>query len=73
MLSAHSAWEETMLYPAMNGTWSDDDLDNLKETQEEHEKKLLGEDADEKVYGMLADLEEACNIRSVRDFTFRAK
>lgn len=71
MIMAHAAREETVLFPAMMGTWSDDDLDALKETQEEHERELLGEDAAEKVYEMLGDLEAAAGIESVADFTRR--
>jgi hemerythrin-like domain-containing protein len=73
MMMAHGAREETVLFPAMEGTWSDKDLDALKEAQEEDEKKLLGEDADEKIYEMLGDLEAAAGIESVADFTRRLK
>lgn len=73
MMMAHAAREETVLFPAMEGTWSDKDLDALKEAQEEDEKELLGEDADEKVYKMLGDLESAAGIESVADFTRRLK
>lgn len=73
MVMAHAAWEESVLFPCMEGTWSDNDLDNLKETQEKHEKKLLGEDATMKLYGMVADLEASAGISGVNDFTRRAK
>ncbi|WP_424357476.1 hemerythrin domain-containing protein [Methanocella sp. MCL-LM] len=73
MVMAHAAWEETVLFPCMEGTWSESDLDDLKETQEKHEKKLLGEDATMKIYGMVADLESSAGITSLKDFTRRAK
>ena len=73
MVMAHAAWEETVLFPCMEGTWSDSDLDDLKETQEKHEKKLLGEDATMKIYGMVADLESSAGITSLKDFTRRTK
>jgi hemerythrin-like domain-containing protein len=73
MMMAHAAREETVLFPAMQGTWSDDELDALKEAQEEDEKKLLGDDADEKVFKMLGDIEAAAGIESVGDFTRRLK
>lgn len=73
MTMAHAAWEESLLFPCMEGTWSDRDLKNLKETQEKHEKKLLGDDATQKVYSMLAELESAAGVSGLRDFTRRAK
>jgi hemerythrin-like domain-containing protein len=73
MMTAHAAREATVLFPAMMGTWSDDELDNLKETQEKDEKKLLGKDADEKIYSMLGELESSAGIESVKDFTRRLK
>ena len=73
MMTAHAAREATVLFPAMEGTWSDKQLDALKEAQEKDEKRLLGEDADEKVYKMLADIEAAAGIESVADFTRRLK
>jgi hypothetical protein len=72
-LTAHAAREETVLFPAMNGSWSDKDLDELKEAQESDEKRLLGEDADEKIYKMLGDIEAAAGIESVADFTRKLK
>ncbi|WP_048198683.1 hemerythrin domain-containing protein [Methanocella arvoryzae] len=73
MVMAHAAWEETCLFPCMEGTWSQSDLDNLKETQEKHEKKLLGEDATMKIYGMVSELESSAGISGLKDFTRRAK
>jgi hemerythrin-like domain-containing protein len=73
MVMAHAAWEETVLFPTMEGTWSEDELNDLRETQEEHEKKLLGKDAVNKVYGMLTDLESSAGITGVQDFTRRLK
>lgn len=69
MMMAHAAWEQTVLFPVMEGKMSDKELDDLKETQEAHEKELLGEDATEKVYNMLADLESSAGIAGLRDFT----
>jgi hemerythrin-like domain-containing protein len=73
MMTAHDAREATVLFPAMQGTWSDDQLHKLREAQEKDEKKLLGEDADEKLYGMLGEVESAAGIESVKDFTRRLK
>ncbi|HUL62581.1 MAG TPA: hemerythrin domain-containing protein [Methanocella sp.] len=73
MVMAHAAWEESVLFPAMLGTWSEDELNDLRETQEEHEKKLLGKDAVKKVTGMLLDLESAAGITDVSDFTRKVK
>jgi hypothetical protein len=53
----------------MEGTWSDKELNALKKAQEDDEKKLLGENADEMVYKMLGDIEAAAGIESVADFT----
>ncbi len=73
MLTAHAAYEETVLFPVMEGTWSQKDLDKLRETQEEDEKKLMGDDAAEKLYGMLTSLESSCGISGLRDYTKRMK
>jgi hemerythrin-like domain-containing protein len=73
MITAHAAWEETVLFPVMEGTWSKEDLKDLREKEKQDEKKLLGKDAAEKVYNMLADLEKSCGISSVSDFTRRLK
>jgi hemerythrin-like domain-containing protein len=73
MTMAHAAWEQTVLFPVMQGTWSEDELDDLKEMQEKHEEKLLGKDATKKTYAMLADLEKAAGITSLNDFTRRMK
>jgi hemerythrin-like domain-containing protein len=73
MITAHAAYEESCLFPAVEGTWSDDQLDALREKQEEDEKRLLGEDATQKVFNRLTELESSCGIESVRDFTKRSK
>lgn len=73
MITAHAAREATVLFPAMEGTWSESELKELKESQEKDEKKLLGKDADEKIYKMLGDVESAAGIESVKDFTRRLK
>lgn len=73
MMTAHAAREETVLFVAMEGTWSDDQLDAAKDAQEEQEKMLLGDDADEKVYAMLGEIESAAGIESLKDFTRRAR
>jgi len=73
MMTAHAAWEETMMFPVMVGTWSEDDLSDLREKQEQDEKMLLGKDATEKLNSMLTSLESACGVNDVRDFTRRLK
>lgn len=73
MVMAHDAREETVLFPAMEGTWSDEELNDLKEAEESGEEELFGEDADEKIYKMLGDIESASGIESVADFTRRLK
>jgi hemerythrin-like domain-containing protein len=73
MMTAHDAREATVLFPAMQGTWTDDQLHKLREAQEKDEKKLLGEDADEKLYSMLGEVESAAGIESLNDFTRRLR
>lgn len=73
MITAHAAWEETVLFPVMEGTWSKEDLKDLREKEAQDEKKLLGKDAAEKQFNMLADLENSCGITNVSDFTRRLK
>ena len=71
MVMAHAAWEETVLFPAVEGTWSGDELNDLRKLQENDEKKLLGKGATKKEYDMLADLEASAGISGVADFTRR--
>jgi hemerythrin-like domain-containing protein len=71
--TAHAAFEETVLFPVMEGTWSQKDLDNLREIQEEDEKKLMGDDAAEKMFEMLTSLESSCGVSGLRDYTRRLK
>jgi hemerythrin-like domain-containing protein len=73
MITAHAAWEDTVLFPVMEGTWSKADLKDLREKQEQDEKKLLGKDAVEKQFNMLADLDNSCGITGLSDFTRRLK
>jgi hemerythrin-like domain-containing protein len=73
MITAHAAWEETVLFPVMEGTWSKEDLKDLREKEAQDEKKLLGKDAAEKQFNMLADLEKSCGISGLSDFTRRLK
>lgn len=73
MVMAHAAWEETVMFPCVEGTWSRDELKRLKEQQEEHEKELLGKDASMKVYSMLADLEKSAGITGIEDLTRPAR
>lgn len=73
MMMAHAAWEQTILFPALEGKLSSDELKKLKERQEEHEEKLLGKDATEKSYNMLAEIESSAGISGLSDFTRRAK
>ena len=73
MITAHAAWEETVLFPVMEGTWSEGELKGLRQAEERDEKKLLGKDATEQLYTMLADLEAAAGVTGLRDFTRRLK
>jgi hemerythrin-like domain-containing protein len=73
MMTAHDAREATVLFPAMEGIWTDKQLQSLKEAQEEDEEKLLGEEGEEKLYSMLGEVESAAGIESVKDFTRRLK
>lgn len=68
VITAHAAFEETVLFPVMEGTWSQKDLKKLRETQEEDEKKLMGDDAAEKTFEMLTSLEASCGITGLRDY-----
>jgi len=73
MITAHAAWEETVLFPAMEGTWSAEELSDLREIQEEQEEKMFGKDAAKTVYSKLAELESSCGIEGLRDFTRKLK
>jgi len=73
MIVAHAAWEETVLFPAMEGTWPDKELRDLREMQEDQEEKMFGKDAAKTIYSKLTELESSCGIEGLRDFTRKLK
>jgi hemerythrin superfamily protein len=73
MITAHAAFEETVVFPFMEGNWSEKELNNLREAQESDEKKLMGDDAVQKTYDMITSLESSCGVTGLRDYTRRLK
>jgi hemerythrin-like domain-containing protein len=71
MLTAHAAFEETVVFPFMEGNWSEKELNSLREAQESDEKKLMGDDAVQKTFDNLTSLESSCGVTGLRDYTRR--
>lgn len=71
MLTAHAAWEETILFPAMYDLLPQSYMDDLKRKQEEEEKKLVGDRGPVVLYEELGRIEEACGTHDLDAFTFQ--
>jgi hemerythrin superfamily protein len=69
MLLAHAAFEESVLFPVLEGTLSGDELKELKMRGTEQEESLFGPDATQKVFDMLYQLEAAAGVKGASHYT----
>lgn len=71
MLTAHAAWEESVLFPAMYDLCPQDYMSQLKSRMDDAERKLLGDRGPEALYEELGRIEEACGTHDLDAFTFQ--
>lgn len=72
MMLAHAAFEETILFPILEGAPSDDQMRNLKMLGVKQEESLLGPNATQKAFDMLSELEAAAGVTGLSNFTQKA-
>ncbi len=69
MYQPHAAWEDTELFPAYRGLFSERELDKLGDRFEEQEHRLLGAGGFEGSLKDVRDLETALGIADLAKFT----
>jgi hemerythrin-like domain-containing protein len=71
MYAAHTAWEDTELFPVYRAQFTEAELDKLGEKFEEQEHKLLGASGFEGALREVGDLEKTLGIHDLAHFTPR--
>lgn len=71
MYRPHAAREDTDLFPAYHGLFTENELDRLGDEFEEQERKLLGSGGFEGAVREVADLEKALGIHDLAQLTPR--
>lgn len=71
MYAAHAAWEDTELFPAYRGQFTEAELAKLGEKFEEQEHRLLGSGGFEGSLNEVGDLEKTLGIHDLAKFTPR--
>jgi hemerythrin-like domain-containing protein len=69
MYAAHTAWEDTELFPAYRAMFNEAELDKLGERFEEQEHKLLGAAGFEGALKEVGDIEKTVGIHDLAVFT----
>lgn len=69
MIQAHTAYEETLLYPQIRSTLSDTDYDRLQRTMQEMSSKKLGPEGFAGMLAKVAELEKSAGITGLAQFT----
>ncbi len=69
MMQAHTAYEETMLYPAIRSITSDADYDRLQKTMQDMDRQKLGPQGFAGMVAKVAELEKSAGITSLAQFT----
>ncbi len=70
MITAHAAWEETIIFPAMYDLLSPEDMDSINKKFMESEMRLLDGKGPEELYRQLDSIEEAAGTHDLAMFTF---
>lgn len=70
MITAHAAWEETVIFPAMYDLLSERDMSDINKKFLEAEQKLLGNKGIVEIYRNIDDIEEAAGTHDLSMFTF---
>jgi hemerythrin-like domain-containing protein len=69
MYQAHSAWEDTIIFPAWKKTQSKARLDELAEKFEEIEHQQFGKDGFDDALERIAQIEQALGLADLRNYT----
>jgi len=69
MYAAHTAWEDTEIFPAYRAQFTEAEFDKLGEQFEEQEHKLLGKSGFEGSLKEVGDLEKALGIHDLARYT----
>ncbi len=69
MLQAHTAYEETLLYPQIRVVASDADYDRLQKTLQDASRQKLGPQGFAGLLAKVADLEKSAGITGLAQFT----
>jgi hemerythrin-like domain-containing protein len=70
MITAHAAWEETIIFPAMYDLLPERDMNDFNRKFMEAEKKLLDGKGPEELYRELDTIEEAAGTHDLAMYTF---
>jgi hemerythrin-like domain-containing protein len=72
MITAHAAYEESILFTVIEGALSDEQMRELKSRGVKQEESLLGPNATQKVYDMLAEFEDMAGVTGLSFYTKKA-
>ena len=70
MITAHAAWEETIIFPAMYDLLPERDMSDINKKFMGSGRKLLGGEGPVKLYRTLDDIEKAAGTHDLSSFTF---
>ncbi len=70
MITAHAAWEETVIFPAMYDLLSERDMSDINKKFMQAESKLLGNKGPVEVYRIVDEIEEASGTHDPNLYTF---
>jgi hemerythrin-like domain-containing protein len=70
MITAHAAWEETIIFPAMYDLLSERDMSDINKKFMEAESKLLGNKGVVEIYRTIDSIEEAAGTHDLNMYTF---
>ncbi|BAI63026.1 conserved hypothetical protein [Methanocella paludicola SANAE] len=70
MITAHAAWEETVIFPAMYDLLPERDMDDINKQFMEAEQRLLGNKGIVEIYRAIDNIEEAAGTHDLSMYTF---
>ncbi len=70
MITAHAAWEETVIFPAMYDLLPERDMDDIDKKFMEAERRLLGNKGIVEIYRTVDSIEDAAGTHDLSMYTF---
>ena len=70
MITAHAAWEETIIFPAMYDLLPEKDMKDINKKFMASARKLLGGEGPVELYRTLDDIEKAAGTHDLSSYTF---